>query len=125
MSAKLCLLLGSLGGLLGVILGAFGSHGLKARLSTDMLAVWQTAVEYQFYHSLALLGVGLLLAQQPAASLAGWAGLAFAIGIVLFSGSLYVLALSGIKPLGAITPLGGLSFIIGWALLATAIVRLN
>ncbi|MDX1496882.1 MAG: DUF423 domain-containing protein [Salinisphaeraceae bacterium] len=124
MTAKFCLLIGSMGGLLGVVLGAFGSHGLKARLSADMLAVWQTAVEYQFYHSLALIGVGLLLMQQSQASLAGWAGLAFAIGIVLFSGSLYVLALSGIKPLGAITPIGGLSFIVGWVLLIAAVLKL-
>lgn len=125
MTAKLCLLLGSLGGLLGVVLGAFGSHGLKTRLSTEMLAVWQTAVEYQFYHSLALLGVGLLLLQQPSASLASWAGVAFAAGILLFSGSLYVLALSGIKPLGAITPIGGLGFLIGWGLLTAAVMKLT
>ncbi|MGB1580308.1 MAG: DUF423 domain-containing protein [Nevskiales bacterium] len=125
MTAKFCLLMGSLGGLLGVVLGAFGSHGLKTRLSADMLAVWHTAVEYQFYHSLALIGVGLLLIQHNQAQLASWAGLAFAIGILLFCGSLYVLALSGIKPLGAITPIGGLSFIIGWALLIAAVVKLG
>lgn len=125
MTAKLCLLLGSLGGLAGVVLGAFGSHGLKARLTPDMLAVWQTAVEYQFFHSLALLGAGLLLLHQPASTLAGWAGLGFAVGILLFSGSLYALALTGIKPLGAVTPLGGLSFIIGWCLLLAAVWRLS
>lgn len=125
MSAKLLLLLGSLGGLLGVILGAFGSHGLKARLSPDMIDIWQTAVQYQFFHSLALLICGLLMLQKPEALLVGWAGAAFAAGILLFSGSLYLLTLSGIKTLGAITPIGGLAMIIGWCVLATAILRLN
>ena len=125
MTAKALLLCGSLGGLIGVILGAFGSHGLAKKLSPEMLAVWKTAVEYQFFHSLALLAVGLLLMQQANATLAGWAGAAFIVGILLFSGSLYVLALTGIKPLGAITPIGGLSFIIGWVLLITAVMRLN
>jgi uncharacterized membrane protein YgdD (TMEM256/DUF423 family) len=125
LSAKALLLCGSTGGLIGVILGAFGSHGLKAKLTPDMLAVWQTAVEYQFFHSLALLAAGLLLLNQPASSLTGWAGAAFTLGILLFSGSLYALALTGIKPLGAITPLGGLSLIIGWSLLIASIWRLN
>lgn len=125
MTAKLYLLVGSLGGLLGVILGAFGSHGLKTRLSGEMLAIWQTGVEYQFYHSLALLGVGLLLAQQPAASLAGWAGIAFTAGILLFSGSLYILALTGIKTFGAITPIGGLSLILGWVILAISVTKIT
>lgn len=123
MTAKLLLLCGSLGGLLGVVLGAFGSHGLAKRLTPEMLAVWKTAVEYQFYHSLALLAVGLLLTQQPQSSLANWAGASFALGILLFSGSLYTLALTGIKPLGAVTPVGGLAFIAGWALLAAAVMR--
>ena len=90
-----------------------------------MLAVWKTAVEYQFFHSLALLAVGLLLLQQGNAALTSWAGTAFTIGILLFSGSLYALALTGIKPLGAITPIGGLSLIIGWCLLIASVWRIN
>ncbi len=125
MSAKSLLLCGSLGGLVSVVLGAFGSHGLAKKLSPEMLSVWKTAVEYQFFHSLALLAVGLLLLQQGQATLAGWAGVAFIAGILLFSGSLYALALTGIKPLGAITPLGGLSFIVGWCLLAVSVAGLK
>lgn len=125
LSAKAVLLLGSTGGLIGVVLGAFGSHGLAKKLSPEMLAVWKTAVEYQFFHSLALLAVGLFILQQGNAALASWAGTAFALGIALFSGSLYVLALTGIKPLGAITPIGGLSFIIGWCLLIASIWRIS
>lgn len=124
MTAKLCLLLGSLGGLIAVLLGAFGSHGLKEKLTPEMLAVWKTAVEYQFYHSLGLLAVGLLILQSHS-NLAGWSGLAFALGILLFSGSLYALALTGVKPLGAITPIGGLGFILGWCLLIAAVLRIN
>ncbi len=102
---------------LGVALGAFGAHGLQAVVTPDRLTVWDTAVRYQMYHALGLL---------PAAA----AGLAnrgvgrwFVAGIVLFSGSLYALVLSGIGPLGAITPLGGLCFLIGWAQLARMALR--
>lgn len=115
-SARACLLLGSAYGFLAVALGAFGAHALKARLSADMLAVWRTAVEYHFYHALALLLVGLLMRSAPSAPLSA-SGACFATGILLFSGSLYVLALSGVRVLGAITPLGGLFFLAGWACL--------
>lgn len=108
--------IGALYGFLGVALGAFGAHALRARLSADMLAIWHTAVEYQFYHAGALLIVGLWLNQQPARALHG-AGLCFALGVVFFSGSLYALALSGIRGLGAITPIGGLLFLAGWLML--------
>lgn len=107
------LTIGALYGLLGVAFGAFGAHGLRARLSPDALAIWHTAVEYQFYHAGALLIVGLWLNQQPARALSA-AGLCFALGVVFFSGSLYALALSGVRMLGAITPIGGLLFLAGW-----------
>lgn len=125
MTAKAVLLSGCLGGLLGVIFGAFGSHGLAQRLSPEMLAVWKTAVDYQFVHSLALLAVGLFMIQQTGTTLAAWAAASFVLGILLFSGSLYALALTGIKPLGAVTPFGGLSFILGWGLLMAAVLRLD
>jgi len=121
--AKAFLVAGSLAAALAVVLGAFGAHALKARLGADLLAVWRTAVEYHFYHALALLAVGLLLLHFPAESALRWAGLAFAVGLLLFSGSLYVLALSGLRWLGAVTPLGGLAFIAGWLALAWGVWR--
>jgi uncharacterized membrane protein YgdD (TMEM256/DUF423 family) len=104
---------------LAVAAGAFGAHGLKAILSAEMLAIWQTAVHYQMVHGLALLFIALWLPQAHSRlpHYAAWAMLA---GMLLFSGSLYALALSGIRLLGAITPLGGLALLLGWALLAWA-----
>ncbi len=99
--------------------GAFGAHGLRQVLSTDMLAVWQTAVNYQVMHALGLFVIALLMPRLES-PLLGWAGIAMLIGIVLFSGSLYALALSGVRILGAITPLGGLGFLLAWALVAWA-----
>lgn len=116
--SKAFLVAGSLAAALAVVLGAFGAHALDARLGADLLAVWRTAVEYHFHHALALLAVGLLLMRFPAVAALRWAGFAFAIGLLLFSGSLYVLALSGLRWLGAVTPFGGLAFIVGWLLLA-------
>jgi uncharacterized membrane protein YgdD (TMEM256/DUF423 family) len=102
---------------LSVAAGAFGAHALKSRLSSDMLSVFETGARYQAYHSLALLAVALLLRTAPskAATAAGWC---FMLGVYFFSGSLYALALSGIKLFGAITPIGGLLFLAGWACLA-------
>jgi uncharacterized membrane protein YgdD (TMEM256/DUF423 family) len=110
---------GALMGLVGVGLGAFGAHALKGRLSPDMLAVFETGVRYQMYHALALLLTAALLARAEgrAALVAGWS---FTAGIFLFSGSLYALTLTGVTTLGAITPIGGLAFLIGWAALAVA-----
>ena len=113
------LMLAALFGFLGVALGAFGAHALRARLSPDMLRVWETAVNYQFWHALALLGVGLLVLRTQSAWLTA-AGSLFALGLLLFSGSLYALALSGIRPLGAITPIGGVLLLGGWLCLLTA-----
>lgn len=114
------LILAGLAGLTAVALGAFGAHGLRATLSPEAMAVYQTGVLYHLIHAVALFGAALLARDATASALAGWAGYAFFLGIVVFSGSLYVLALTGQKWLGAITPLGGLSFIVGWALIAWA-----
>ncbi len=102
---------------LAVAAGAFGAHALKAHLSAEMLQTWKTAVDYHFYHALGLLLIGVLSVALPGMPLK-WPAILLTAGIVLFSGSLYVLAITGTKWLGAITPLGGLSFIAGWLLLA-------
>lgn len=115
--ARLWLALGAVYGFLGVMLGAFGAHALRQRLSPEMLGVWHTGVEYQFYHAFALLALGLLALSRPASGQT-LAGAGFAVGILLFSGSLYALSLSGVRVLGAITPIGGLLFMVGWAALA-------
>lgn len=118
--AKLFLTLASLGGMTAVMLGAFGAHALKNRLDEYSLGVFETAVQYHFFHSFALLAVGVIALQQPHTTLLKSSGWLFLLGIVVFSGSLYLLSITGVKWLGAITPLGGLAFIAGWACLATA-----
>ncbi|WOJ92390.1 DUF423 domain-containing protein [Congregibacter variabilis] len=118
--AQLAFFLGALGGLLGVAFGAFGAHALRDRFDAYSLSVYETAVQYQFFHSLALLAAGLLLAQFPSSMLLKSSVFLFLLGIVLFSGSLYILSFSGLRWLGAVTPLGGLAFIAGWACLAAA-----
>lgn len=109
--------LGAVNGFLAVAFGAFGAHALKELLSPGLLAVFQTGVEYQGVHALALVAVGLLGrdSRSKALNLAGWA---FATGILLFSGSLYLLALTDIRLLGAVTPFGGTAFLLGWGALA-------
>ncbi len=116
--ARLFITLGSLAGLLAVALGAFGAHALRERLDEYTRGIFETAVQYHFHHSLALLAVGLLAVGAPSDALLKSAGWLFVIGLLLFSGSLYALSLSGVKWLGAITPLGGLAFIAGWGCLA-------
>lgn len=123
--AKLWLMIGAAYGFLAVALGAFGAHALKQRLGGDMLRVWDTAVQYHAWHALALLAVGLLALRAPASTALAVSGAAFAVGVLLFSGSLYALALSGVRGLGAITPLGGLAFLVGWAALVLAAARLS
>lgn len=109
---------------LGVASGAFGAHGLKARLSSDLLAIWETAARYHVYHALGLLAVGAARSFSPLqAKLIDTSGWLMVAGLVLFSGSLYVLALSGVKWLGAITPLGGAAWIAAWCCLAFAMSR--
>lgn len=101
-----------------VALGAFGAHGLRARVSPEMLAVWTTAVQYHAWHGLALVATGLLLARTPASRALRVAAILFVAGIVLFAGSLYALVLSDVRGLGAVTPLGGVAFIAGWVAFA-------
>lgn len=112
------LILGALLMASAVALGAFGAHGLKTKLSADMLQVYQTGVQYHVYHALGILLIGLVAGFYPHAPGVQWAGWLMLLGVLLFSGSLYVLALSGIRWLGAITPFGGLAFIVAWCLLA-------
>ena len=114
---RLFFMLGSLSAGLAVVLGAFGAHALKARLAPDMLAVYETGVRYHLVHALALLAVAWAATRWPgtAVSAGGWL---FVAGTVLFSGSLYALSLSGVRGLGAITPLGGVAWIVGWLCLA-------
>jgi uncharacterized membrane protein YgdD (TMEM256/DUF423 family) len=122
--ARLCLLLAALAGFTGVALGAFAAHGLKGRLTADYLAVFQTGTHYQLIHALALFGVGLLALQRPG-RLVNSAGALFALGIVLFSGSLYLLTLSGVSALGIVTPFGGVAFLAGWLCLGLAAWRMG
>jgi uncharacterized membrane protein YgdD (TMEM256/DUF423 family) len=114
---------GAVSAFIGVGLGAFGAHGLRTRLSADMLAVFEIGVRYQLYHALALLGAGAAGTRLAPGALAA-AGVLFVIGTLVFSGSLYLLALSGRKWLGAITPLGGLALLAGWACLAWAAISI-
>lgn len=116
---RVFVVLGSFNMLLAVALGAFGAHGLKRRVSVEMLDVWQTAVLYHLAHALGLLLVGLLAVHLPVRT-AGWTLLT---GIVLFSGSLYLLALSGARSWGAVTPVGGVLFLAGWAALGWSLMR--
>jgi uncharacterized membrane protein YgdD (TMEM256/DUF423 family) len=127
MKASRWLALGAGNMFLAVATGAFGAHALKATLSADMLAIWHTAAQYQMIHALGLLAIGGLLqtlqtriANHKHNPLLNIAAIAMLAGIVLFCGSLYALALSGIRLLGAITPFGGLAFLLAWALLAAA-----
>ncbi|RON18979.1 hypothetical protein BK660_19050 [Pseudomonas brassicacearum] len=117
------LMLAAFFGFTGVALGAFAAHGLKNRLTPEYLAIFHTGVTYQLVHTLALLGVALL-ATQISGRLITWAGASFAIGILLFSGSLYLLTLTGVSKLGIVTPFGGLAFLIGWMCLGLAAWRL-
>lgn len=114
--------IGALCGLLGVAAGAFGAHSLRERLSPDLLAVFETGARYQMYHALALLAVAWAATRWSSAWLtaSGWL---FVAGIVIFSGSLYLLSLTGVRWLGAITPIGGVAFLAGWACLALAALR--
>lgn len=110
---------GAAGMFLAVALGAFAAHGLKDKLGQDLLAVFETGVRYQVYHSLALLAAAWLASRYPSRAVDS-ASVLFIGGIVFFSGSLYALALTGIRKFGAVTPIGGLMFLAGWALLASA-----
>jgi uncharacterized membrane protein YgdD (TMEM256/DUF423 family) len=123
--ASFWMTLGAVGGLLTVALGAFGAHGLKGRVDPALLANWQTAADYLGLHALAILACGLTLLHRPEAVLVNWAGWAFLIGVCLFSGSLFVMTLTGLRQLGMITPIGGVLLILAWALLAVGAARLG
>lgn len=118
-------MLGALSGGVAVALGAFGAHGLRARLAADLLAMFETGVRYQMYHALALLAVAWAVARWNGSALPVAAGWLFVAGTVLFSFSLYTLALTGVRWLGAITPLGGIAFVVGWICLALAAWRIT
>lgn len=110
----------ALSGVLAVSFGAFGAHALKSRLDDYAMGIFETAVQYHFYHTLALLAVDLLAVSFPGINLLRSSGILFMLGLVIFSGSLYLLSITGIRWLGAVTPLGGLAFIAGWACLGAA-----
>ncbi len=114
--SKLILMTASILLALAVAIGAFGAHGLKSHISVEMMQIYKTGVEYHFYHALVLLFIGVLSVSYPL-GLLNWSAIMLAVGIILFSGSLYVLAITGINWLGVITPFGGLCFIAGWVLL--------
>jgi uncharacterized membrane protein YgdD (TMEM256/DUF423 family) len=118
MNARWCVFAASLALAAAVALGAFGAHAFKARLAPESLAVYQTAVQYHFWHALGLLGVGTLMTQWPTAQGLVWAAWLLIVGLLLFSGSLYVLALTGERWLGALTPIGGVAFVAAWLVLA-------
>ncbi len=119
---KFFMLFAAISGLLATGLGALGSHALKGRLEANMLNAYQTAVQYQFYHSLALLLLSIIMFHLVNGYLQA-SGLAFVIGIILFSGSLYVLSITGFKSLGIITPFGGIAFIAGWLMLFIGLLQ--
>ena len=117
-------LVGAVLAFVGVAIGAFGAHGLQAHFEAhpDLGRIFETGARYHMYHALALLAVAWLASRQPGA-LVRWAGILFVVGIVLFSGSLYALAVTGLRKLGMITPLGGLAFLAGWGCLAACVWR--
>lgn len=119
---RLFAIAGSIFGLLAVAFGAFGAHALRARLEPRDLEIFEVAVRYQMYHALALLLLALILSRSTSGA-AVWSGWAFVIGVVIFSGSLYLLVLTGVRGLGAITPIGGLALLAGWALLIAHFAR--
>jgi uncharacterized membrane protein YgdD (TMEM256/DUF423 family) len=112
-----------LNALLAVLLGAFGAHGLKRQLSPQMLAIYHTSVDYHLWHALGLILIGLLASHLSPNGILSWAGGFMLAGIVLFSGSLYVLSITGMRVFGAITPVGGAAFLIAWALVVIAVWR--
>jgi len=120
---KTFIIIGAINAFLAVALGAFGAHGLEGRVEQKYLEIWKTGVTYQMFHATGLLIVGVLLGRLPANALLSWSGWMMLMGIILFSGSLYVMTLTKISILGAITPLGGLSFLAAWILIVVAAVK--
>ncbi len=122
-AARLFVVLGALLAALGVALGAYAAHALRARLAPEVFAIYQTATQYHMWHAVGLVGVGLLCNVYPGSGLLRASGWLLALGIVLFSGSLYLLAVTGMRWLGAVTPLGGSALILGWLAMAIALLR--
>jgi uncharacterized membrane protein YgdD (TMEM256/DUF423 family) len=119
---KLFFIAGAVSAFIGVAAGAFGAHALKTRLGADLMAVFEVGVRYQMYHAFALIATAWAISRWPgSAALA--AGVLFIIGTVLFSGSLYLLSLTGVRWLGAITPLGGLAWLVAWVCLVWAVAK--
>jgi uncharacterized membrane protein YgdD (TMEM256/DUF423 family) len=124
---KFFIIAGAFNAMLAVILGAFGAHALKEKLTEKYLAIWETAVQYQMFHAIGLIVIGILMSSSllgPISQL-NWAGWLLLAGIIIFSGSLYILSLSGIGILGAITPIGGVAFIVGWIMLIVAATKFS
>src|SRR5690606_24887464 len=120
---KVFLILGALIALLSIALDAFGAHGLEGKLSEHMMDIYRKAVQYHMMHSLGLILVALLTERLSGTSLINWAGWVMLAGIIIFSGSLYVLSMTGISALGAITPIGGIAFLISWFLIILAAIK--
>ena len=119
---KLFLILGAINGFLAVALGAFGAHGLEGKISEKAIGTWEKAVNYQMFHTMALLVTGFLMTKIQGAGIA-WAGWMFFIGIILFSGSLYLYATTSVKTFTMVTPLGGVAFLVGWVLIGYVVVK--
>ncbi len=122
-SARILLILGAAAAMLAVVLGAFGAHALRSRLPADLLTIYHTGVQYHFWHALGVLAIGLTLLHVPGSTAIRAAGWLMLAGIVVFSGSLYLLAATGARWLGAITPLGGVALIAAWAAFAWGVLR--
>jgi uncharacterized membrane protein YgdD (TMEM256/DUF423 family) len=123
MTSRIAVAVAALLLLLGVAAGAFGAHALRARLAPEQLAIFQTAVQYQFWHALGLLAIGVLLRTSPGDRWLGAAAWLLVAGVVLFCGSLYIIVLAGVRTLGVVTPIGGVAFLAGWAALAASTLR--
>ena len=121
--AKFYLVLGSINALLVVLIGAFGAHGLKDKLTVENMTIYHTAVQYHFYHAVGLMLVGLIAWHIPASPYIRWSAWLMIMGIILFSGSLYALSITNIRWLGAITPVGGVAFIMAWLILSIGIMK--
>ncbi|WP_102348182.1 DUF423 domain-containing protein [Bacillus sp. Marseille-P3661] len=117
---KVFIILGAINAFLSVALGAFGAHGLEGRLSARMIEIWEKGVTYQMFHAVGLFVVAFAADKWPGSTMLTWSGILMVVGIILFSGSLYVLSTTGITKLGMITPLGGVAFLAAWTLLAIA-----
>jgi len=120
---KTFIVIGAVNAFLAVALGAFGAHGLADKLTPKYLDIWKTGVDYQMFHAAGLLIIGLLLGKEAASSLFTWSGWLMLLGIIFFSGSLYLLSVTKIGPLGAITPIGGVCFLAAWVLVVLGAVK--